>query len=239
MIAYHQYSMAEFVRKLHQQAEKLREEDRHQDALLLYDQVIDRYNNQQNYRGFVEAWMGKCLTYKHLYLLTHDPSYITLATDAAQKALAAAKKHALTELLPFCLFRFGEIAMLSGDYPLAIDFYTQTLASYSHDDAQRGDFQYHLGESQYRNGETMTGFNTIMQGIRMIEKHEKTTDSFFWHVWLSGGYLRLAELLWKDDPKQAHEYLAQAADIIEHDDRLVIRKRQLEELKDKIAKAKP
>ena len=57
------------TKTLHQQAEDLREQDKLLEALKLYEVVIIGYQREKDYSGIVEAFGGRCLTYKHLFLL--------------------------------------------------------------------------------------------------------------------------------------------------------------------------
>jgi hypothetical protein len=53
------------------------------------------------------------------------------------------------------------------------------------------------------------------------------TDSYLINVWTSGGYMHLAEILVNDSPQQSKIALQKAKNIIDSDDRLIIRRRQL------------
>lgn len=193
--------------QLHQQAEQLREQDRHLEALKLYEEVIVGYQAEKNYSGLVEALGGRCLTYKHLFLLTNDFSLAIIANHSALASLEVAQKFDLHNKIHRCYFRLGEMAMLFGQYQEAISYYMKALESYPKAEAERGDFRYHLGEAQYRAGLKKEGKQNLVNGVKEIEKHETTTDSFVFHVWQSGGYMRLAEALWIDSPKEAQQYL--------------------------------
>ena len=219
------------TQELHQQAERFREQDRHLEALKLYEEVVVAYRQEKNYSDLVEALGGRCLTYKHLFLLTDDVSMAIVANHSAIASLEIAQRFKLNNKIYRCHFRLGEMAMLFKDYQVAIDHYQQALSLYPRPEAERGDFQYHLGEAQYQAGLKQEGKKNLIDGVKEIEKHQTTTDSFVFNVWRSGGYMRLAQALWTDSPVEASRYLDQAQSIIQSDDRLIIRKRQLEELK--------
>ena len=51
------------------------------------------------------------------------------------------------------------------------------------------------------------------------------------NVWLSGGYMSLAEMLRSDDPEAAKTYLAKAKEFITDDPRLAVRLKQWKALK--------
>jgi len=222
------------IQYLHTKAEKLREEDKLLEALKTYEEVIALYQEQKNYAGMIEAIMGRCLTYKHLYLVTDDKSFAIIARNTALSALEIAQEKNMADKIYRCNFRMGEMEMLFDDFKKATQYYEKALSDYPVDEAEKGDFQYHLGEAQYKAGLTEAGKKNMLEGLAKIEEHEDTTDSFAYHVWRSGGYMRLAEALWNDSPEEARQYLKIAGDIIDSDERLIIRKRQVRELKEKL-----
>lgn len=213
------------VRLLHQSAEKLREDDKLVDALKLYEEVIYRYQQEKNYFGLVEAIGGRCLTYKHLFLLNKDFSFLNLAYSSALSSLEIAKHFNIATKYYRCYFRLGEMEMLKEDYKKAVEYYQKALSLYPVDEAEKGDFQYHLGEAQYRAGKKDLGLKNILLGLDLIGKYKSSTDSFVFNVWLSGCYLRLTELT------KEKNYLDEAQKIIDSDPRLVIRRRQIAELR--------
>jgi tetratricopeptide (TPR) repeat protein len=213
---------------LHQQAEKLRESDQLLDALKLYEEVILKYQQEKDYLHLVEALGGRCLTYKHLFLLSNDYCFYNLAYHSALSSLDIAKNYKITVKIYRCYFRLGEMAMLIDDFNTAQDFYLRALKLYPKEEAEKGDFQYHLGEAQYRAGDIKEGLKNLQNGQKLIEKYESSTDSFVYHVWFSGCLMRQAELT--NDTR----LLEEAQKIIDADSRLIIRKRQIAELRKKL-----
>ena len=215
----------------HSQAETAREEDKHLEALQLIEAALIEYQQAKDYAGFAQALQSRCLTYKHLFLLHNDRVYALLAQHDAQASLAIAQLHDLKTLLGSSYFRLGEIAMLFDDYGQAVEYYQQALANYHGTNCEKGDYQYHLGEALYRLGQKAEGKKELVQGLQAIQANAHEVDSFLAHVWESGAHLRLAELLKVDEPAEAQQHLTAAEQIITADPKLIIRKRQLEELK--------
>jgi tetratricopeptide (TPR) repeat protein len=213
--------MINSIHKLHQKAEKLRESDKLLEALKVYEEVIYKYQQENNYFGLVEALGGRCLTYKHLFLLTKDFSFFNLAYTSALSSLEIAKHFKVIAKYHRCYFRLGEMEMLRDDFLKSEKFYLKALKKYPKVEAEKGDFQYHLGEAQYRAGKKEAGLTNLLEGLELIEKYESSTDSFVYNVWHSGCLMRLAELT------KNKKYLEDAQKIIDSDPRLIIRKRQL------------
>lgn len=212
------------IKKLHQKAEDLREEDKLLDALKLYEEVIYRYQQEKKYSGLVEALGGRCLTYKHLFLLSKDFVFFNLALHSALSSLEIAKNYKIILKIHRCYFRLGEMEMLREKYLTAERYYLKSLETYPKEEAEKGDFQYHLGEAQYRAGKKVEGLKNLLAGLELIKKYKSSTDSFVYNVWHSGCLMRLAELT------KNKKYLLEAQKIIDSDSRLIIRKRQISEL---------
>lgn len=185
---------------------------------------------RSDYSGIVGALQNRVLTNKHLFWRTHDQIFAIQARADAQVSLEVAELHNLNERLGSCYFRLGEIAMLFEQYNQAVENYQQALNNFSGTNCERGDYRYHLGESLYRSGKKEEGKKTMMQGLKEIQDNAGEVDPFLVHVWESGCYLRLAELLKSDKLTEARDYLERARQIIENDHQLVIRKAQLEKL---------
>jgi tetratricopeptide (TPR) repeat protein len=216
--------------QIHLKAEQAREQDNHIEALKLLEEAIIGYQKEGNYSGFTRALQSRFLTYKHLFYLTSDQVFALMGQKDAETSLAIAEKHNLSSLIGSCHFRLGEAAMLFKDYGKATQHYQLALANYQGTNTERADYRYHLGEAFYRSGKKVEGKQTILQGLKEIQENVGEVDSFLAHVWESGCHMRLAELLKEDAPKEAKKHLVEARKIAQSDDKLVIRRRQIEEI---------
>jgi len=211
----------------HQQAEVAREQDQHLKALKLIEEAFLEYQQRQDYEGFAQALQSRCLTYKHLFLLSSDQVFATLAQKDAEASLVLVELHNLETMRGSSYFRLGEIAMLFSDYSLAVDHYRQALTNYAGTNCEKGDYRYHLGEALYRLGKKEEGKRELEQGLKEIQDYSQEVDDFLAHVWESGAHMRLAKLLKDDEPIKAKQHLVAAQKIIAADPKLIIRKRQL------------
>ncbi len=218
---------------LHKKAEDARENDSHLDALKFIEDAIVEYQKEKDYPGLCEILQSKVLTYKHFFLITKDKVFAILAKNTAKTSFEIAMEYGLSEKLGSCYFRLGEIEMLFKNFQNAIKNYQKALQNYSGTNAQKGDYTYHLGEALYRSGEKDKGLETILQGLKLIEQNLSDVDPFLAHVWQSGCYLTLFDLLRNSQPYKAKDYLKKAEEIISSDEKLVIRKRQLRQLQSK------
>lgn len=218
------------ARVLHENAERAREQDDHFGALKLLDEAIFKYKEEGDYAGLVLALQSRFLTYKHLFFLTKDKAFAVEGKKNAEVGLEIALRQKLSNVMGSCYFRLGEAAMLFKDYLVAIVNYQKALVNFSGAASEKGDYRYHLGEALYRSGKKEEGERMMLLGLEEIKSGAGETDSFLIHVWESGCYMKLAELLREDKPGEAKRYLTMAKNIIGADSRLLIRKRQLKEL---------
>lgn len=214
----------------------LRERARHRAALAVLDRALRLALDQKDFAGAVEALGARCLTWKHLHQLTGDKAYIALAQSDAAASLFITEEKSLKYHLHSSHFRVAEILMYFKNYPQAIKHYKLALRHYRGTKAEKGDFRYHLGEALFREGQKKLGKATILKGLKEIQDNRREVDSFPAHVWESGALMRLTELMWKEERTRAREYLRQAQTIISSDRRLLMRKKQLRLLTQRILK---
>jgi tetratricopeptide (TPR) repeat protein len=216
--------------ELQSKGARLREDDKHTEALHYLTLALVAHQKEKNYRGMVNTLKDRCLTWKHLFLLTKDRVYAILAQKDAEAMLAISQQSKLKDKLHTSYFRLGEVAMLFADYLSAINYYEKALRYYVGPLAEKGDYRYHLGEAFYQNGQKEKGKRMILAGLKEVQKGADKVNSFLIHVWESGCHLRLADLLKDDEPKEARKHLELAREIADNDPKLVIRRRQIEEL---------
>jgi tetratricopeptide (TPR) repeat protein len=220
-------------KQLHEKGSNFREKDNHLEALQCLDAAIVGYQRDGDYRGIVDVLKDRVLTWKHYFLLTSDEVYAIFAKMDAEAMLSVAKMKKLEKKLATSYFRLGEVEMLFINYKKAVYFFKKSLKHYEGSVSEKGDYRYHLGEALYRLGKKSEGKKTMLKGLNEIERGKGEIPSFVVNVWKSGCYARLADLLREDEPEVARKYLLKTEEIVNSDDRLIIRKRQLAELKKK------
>lgn len=214
--------------ELQKQADVLREGGQSLKAIDVYNQAIVRYQEDKDYANMIGALTGRLLSWKHLFYKTEDKIYAIFVKKEAEAMLEIAKEHQLLDRIYLIHFLNGTSAILLKDYPVAEKEFGQAVELYPNDNAEKGDWIAHLGEAIYRNGRKEEGKKLILQGVQIIEEKSSQIDSFLFNVWVSGAYLRLAKLLKPDNLDESQVFFNKAKKIIDSDDRLVIRKQQLE-----------
>lgn len=216
------------------QADTLREEGKTLEALNLYNQTLVDSQKQRDYNGVLGALTGRLISWQHLYNHGEDKVYAILARKEAEAMLAIAQEYGIHDKDYLIHFLLGKSCIFLKDFKCAEGEFRKAIDLFPYDSAEKGDWQAHLGEAIYRNGWREEGERVILEGVRQIQAHQNSVDSFRINVWLSGAYLRLAKILFLDNkPEQAKVYLQKGQEIVESDPRLVIRKQQLELLQKK------
>jgi len=221
----------------HLLAEEYREQRKDfEGSLALLDKAISLYAKEARWDKLALAHQSQVLAYKHLMNfpspgITSEEA-LQKAKEAAQKSMDVANAHPdeTKAVLGACYFRLGEVALLGRNYSEAVEYFGQAVTNHQGTNAERGDFRYHLGEALVLTGKKEEGIQTILQGIEEIQTHTSEVGDFLEHVWVSGAYMRLAEILREDKPDEARRYLTEAKKIIDSDPRLKIRKDQWEHL---------
>jgi hypothetical protein len=214
--------------ELREEADRVREEGRSLAAIDLYNQAIVQYQASKDYSDMLAALTGRLLSWKHLFYKTEDKIYAIFVKKEAEMMLEVAKTYNLMDRLYLIHFLNGTSAILLKDYNLAEKEFDQAVQLYPTENPEKGDWIGHLGDAMYRNGKKEEGKKVILNGVEIIKDRSAQIDSFLFNVWVSGAYLRLAKLLKTDDPVESQLFFKQAKEIIDSDDRLVIRKQQLE-----------
>lgn len=214
--------------ELHKEADKVREEGKSLLAIDLYNQAIVRYQEAKDYASIMGALTGRLLSWKHLFYKTEDKIYAIFVKKEAETMLEVAKAYDLLDRLYLIHYLNGTSAILLKDYSSAEIEFSQAIELYPSENAEKGDWRAHLGDAMYRNGKKEEGKKTILEGVKIIKERSSQIDSFLFNVWVSGAYLRLAKLLRIDDPAESQLFFNQAREIIDSDNRLVIRKQQLD-----------
>lgn len=221
--------VANTATELQKKADVLREEGKSLQAIDLYNQSIVLYQEANDYSGIVETLTGRLLSWKHLFYKTGAKIYAQIVKKEAELMSEVATEHQLIDRLYLIYFLNGTSAILLEDYPSAEKEFSKAVEIYPTENAEKGDWMAHLGDAMYRNGKKEEGKNMLLHGVQIIKERSSQIDPFLFNVWVSGAYLRLAKLLKNDNPTESQMYLNQAKEIIDSDDRLIIRKQQLKD----------
>ncbi|MDP2628316.1 MAG: hypothetical protein Q8P15_00265 [Nanoarchaeota archaeon] len=224
-------------RQLHNQAEMTREKGDFLKALELSDQAMIKYQEENNVSGFAEIQASRFLTLRHLFEKTNDQNYLILAKHSALSAVEIAQKSGNKESLAIPLFNLAKAQETLGELSEAVSSYKEAVENMTNNPPQDQnrpavllDMKIHLDTAEYENGDK-TALESAEKDLAELEKAEEM--DYNKHVWTSGGYMRIADMLRKDNFEKAKQHLQKAKEIIDADPELILRKKQWQKLSEK------
>jgi tetratricopeptide (TPR) repeat protein len=224
----------ETARQIHGHAEVAREQGKFLEALQFTDEALILYQEGKDDLGFAEVQASRFLTLRHLYEKTGYEGYLILAKFSAMSSVEIAQKSQNPKALAMPLYNLAKAQEDLKEYPEAIATYNKTIDAFMSNPPDQhnrpgviADIKIHLHVCRYKNGEK-EALSDILAAISELEATDE--PKFNKDVWVSGGYMRLAELLKDKDSTKAQEYLQKAKEIIDANPELVLRKGQWEKL---------
>lgn len=226
-------------RDIHLQAEEEREHGDLFKALDLCDQAAAAYERDHDFLGQAEVLSSKVITLRHIARRGNNRDLLVLAQNAAEEAVEVSRKlgrdHEEASTLP--LFNLAEIQEELGNLEGAVLSYRQAagqLLPLRHNlPAVRADMQIHLATCEYNLGDK----DALARAEEWLSKLEQSehSDSYAKDVWLSGGHMRIADAVRRDNPNLAKDHLSKAKTVIDSDpQKFHLRQEQWSELSARI-----
>lgn len=225
-------------REIHGKAEQARERGDFLQALQLCDEAMLTYQTEGDNLGFAEVLASRFLTLRHLFEQTNDQKYLILAKHAAQVSVELAESSGDKTALALPYFNLAKSEETLGQIQEAVENYKKALDNATNNPpvphkieerpAILADMKVHLATCEYKAGDK-SALERAKQALSDLEAHPDIED-YNQHVWVSGGYMRIAEMLKEDNPTEAKKHLQKAKEIIDADPRLKLRLKQWEKL---------
>lgn len=219
------------------QAEQAREQGDFELALEKTDQALLASQAQQDTATSAEILASRCRVFKHLYAQTKDQAYSILSKNTALAAVELAKLSENSDALAFAYISLGGYYVEVEDYTqsaLNYQFALENIQSNQNSSLNRpsviADISCHLYFAQYFAGDS----SALDKALKVLEDLKNAQEeSFNKIVWITGAHLRIAQMylnkLSSYDPQKAKKHLDEVRTAAVQDDRLILRKRQLEE----------
>ena len=163
-----------------------------------------------------------------LVILPYQEKIINLKTQIQENRQAITEAQEKREAL-ILSGRSYQILEDSGNLPKAVQNYKKAIQINQDQNLLATDMQLHLELCELKNGDKAT-LEKINKLLKILISENKTNNNFHKNVLISGMYLKLAKYFEKKDLTKAQEYLQLAKELINQDERLKIRKKQLENL---------
>lgn len=226
------------ARDIHSQAEQARENGDFIKALELSDQATIAYHKENDVLGVAEIQASRSITLRLISEEKDDKNFLILAKHAAQAGLEIAQSSGNQSALALPYLNVAKIQEALGENNEALENFKQAVENITKNPPDSNnrpgvvaDFKIHLAVSEYKNGDR-SALDRALAAIADLKASDE--DSYNKNVWLSGGFMHLAEVLKTDDSSKTKEYLQEAKKIIDSDERLKIRLQQWEKLAQKL-----
>lgn len=227
------YGMNEAV-EFQKLAEKAREKGNFAEALKLTDEAMLAFQKEGNILGFAEILSSRFLTLRHLFEQTNDKNFMILAKHTVMAAVEIARKSGKKEALGIPLFNMGKAHETLGEYEKTVEVYKEATASMIQNPPEEHErpgeiyeMIIHLSAAEYHTGDksALIRLEKAIEDLAATDEEKYEKD-----VWMSGGYMEIAEMLRVDDPDKAALALDRAKEIIDSNPDLKLRKKQFEKL---------
>ncbi len=156
---------------------------------------------------------------------------MTLAQYEMMGAVQLARESNNPQALALPLYNLAQLHEDVGELLQAIHIYKEAVKNMEQNppdvhnrSSVLENMKLHLATCEYKNGDT----GGLERAKKALLKIAEEPNKYNHDVWVSGGYMRIAEILKKDDAKTAKYYLAKAKEIIDANPELKLRKKQLE-----------
>lgn len=225
-------------RRLHGQAAHLREQGESLESLKKDMEALVEYAKDEDPQGLSEIFSEMFLSLRHLAQNLENKNLLLVAAEFGELSARLAGRLGVPEGMAIPLFSKGKAEEELGNIEEAIDSYRNAISSMqSNPPAQNDrpavllDMKLHLYSAQYKNGDK----EVLEDWLKDLEELEKTEEpQYNKDVWVSGSYMKLAEVLSRDDPQKAKVYLDKAKEVIDSNPDLKIRLQQWEKLSQKL-----
>jgi tetratricopeptide (TPR) repeat protein len=222
-------------KSIHLREEKARENGEYLEALKLSDEALISYQKEGNIVGLTEILCARFLIFQHLYEIIEDKNFLILAKFNAKSAVVIARKSDQKEALAIPLFNLGKAYFLKEKYDKATEKYKEALDalpdSPQNKPSVEADIKVHLSISEFKNGdkEAILRAENTVSDLKNLDENKYEKD-----VWISGGYMKIAEALYSTNAQKAREFLQKSKTVIDANPDLKLRKEQLQRLEAKL-----
>ncbi|MEO6508624.1 MAG: hypothetical protein ABIO02_01605, partial [Patescibacteria group bacterium] len=233
----------------HLAAEKAREAKEYNRALEYIEKAHEIYSHEGNLGKVAEASASEAITYTNRGRAAQDTAQraadFQKAKESAIRSVEEAEKTGNPEDSTLPLFTAAKTLQQLGEMEQAVEFYKKAVELPLPEDhkpsevAIYADIKNHLATCEYSlaatSEEKATALKEAEQSVEELMQSgiDKLSEAqrYNYNVWLSGAYMRIADVLYSDDPEKAMSFLKQADEIIESDERLIARKDQIAQLR--------
>lgn len=219
-------------RKLHGEAAKAREAEKFTQSLTFNDDALFAYDAEDDALGFSEAISCRSITLR-VYGDLHDSKRIlTLAKYETMAAVDLARQSGIKEALGLPLYNLAKLQEYLGELDTAVKTYKEAVDSMENNPPEThkkvsvlADMKTHMAACEYKAGDK-SALQRGEQALEVLESSDDAPNKYSKDVWVSGGYMMIADAIKIDEATKAKHYLNKAKDIIDSNPELTLRKKQ-------------
>ncbi len=216
---------------LHIKAEEAREKEDFLGSLKLCDEATVKYAKENNIVKLAEVQASRALSLRQLAHETGNKNLYVLAKFAAKSGVKIIENSDSKNGIAIPLYTVAKCMIDLEKYDKAAEKIQEALEAGDEtlSPAAIAEMKTRLAALQYRLG--VDGAKSVFDSA-LAELESLEADDYTKKVWLSGAYMHMAEAM-KSKGEDASGEIAKAEKIINSDDKLSIRRQQLEALKNK------
>jgi tetratricopeptide (TPR) repeat protein len=214
----------------------LREQEQFGESAKLYTECLIESLEKQDYSAQIHALCGQSLVYKIHARGTNLQTYKNLTLAFAKEALDIFEKnqdHIDPRTQSIALSSYADALYADGKASDALPYFEKSLAVSPAPDPEKGRLKAHIGGVKYLLGDKQNGINLINEGLAMIRTGDMTAYNI--RVWETGALNSLAKIYAIEGDKEKAESVIQESLSIATTHNLSIRKRDAEDILQKIS----
>lgn len=225
-------------RKILGKAEMAREEGDFIKALNYVNEAMVKCSQENDFLGFSEVLTSCFLTLRHLSEEYGDQNFMIIAKHYAMAGVEIAETSGDPKALAIPFARLAQANATLNNWSEAVELFRKAISNmkehapeYHDRPAVVADMLSQLSQAEYMAGDK-SAKDRLDQAINELNNSEEIRYNK--DVWLSGAYMRGAEMLWEEDPESSKKYLREAKKIIDANPELKLRSVQLQKLSERL-----
>lgn len=213
------------------QARNYIENEKFTKAAELCEDAKQQFLDVRDYEGMLKALADMVNALRHSYNYTGRLSFRARCKASALEMMHLYHQHKTMEQTHLVRYRYAVALGLFEEWAEAARQIKLALEHFKGTDVQRADWQVHLGYALFKasSEDSEQAEDLMVRGLVVLESPSPEVDPYSWQVWLTGAYIKLAEVFRDTDQQTARQFLSSAAMIIDANPALKIRAHEYEQ----------
>jgi len=231
--------MNNIMEKRLSEANDLREAEKYGDSAKAYTECLIDLIKNGDQTGLIHCLGGQSLIYKILIRSNNSPIYRQLTLSFAKGALDVAESNLINldgRVVAIAYRCYGDALLMDDKPQVALPYFEKAFSITTAGIPEKGNLKAHIGSIKYLLGEKELGKNIIEEALDDIRTGDPSVGAY--RTWETGCLNGLAKIYAiENNPDKATDTIKLSLDIAT-DHNLPIRKREAEEILEKISSGK-